>query len=198
MDLSSEVHQKIGSRIVTRPELYQIGLTQRNIDSLLNEGVLRQPKRGYFRLSEAGISEVDLCEEAFLIVGEPSFISFWSALSIYGLIGDIPSKSWLTVSFEKRTQSKELRFFRSRNPYFDVGIDKKTFPFWISSVERTLIDCLSTPRIVDQTTALQALFQADKENLVDSDRLWEVAHALSVYDKVKGALRVFSERNGTP
>lgn len=160
------------------------GLTKRALKKLLVEGTLEKVGRGiYQHTSKKGDLPEEHYRTASLRCGLPSSICLLSALEHYHLTDQIPKHVWVLVPVSKRTAFKELKLFRSRNPQWNVGI-RKTRNYWITTLERTLIDCLIYRRHIGSHVALEALKRAVAEKKVRLGNLINMAKRMGVEHRI--------------
>lgn len=173
-------------------ELKRLGINRRALQHLIKNGYVERVARGIYRrtLRTAELEE-DRYAVAIASCGQPSSICLISALEHYHLTDQIAKKIWVLVPASKRSGVKELRLFRSRNPHWNVGINK-TAGYWITSLERTLVDCLVHRRIVGSQIALEALKRALTRKQVKLTAVIDVARAMKVDHRVLPYLEAFA------
>lgn len=179
-----------------RPFSYQealkLGLGQHIVKKLLAQGLIERLSRGVYQLATraAGVDE-DLYRAATLRCGLPSSVCLLSALEHYNLTDQITKKVWMLVPDVKRIRARELKIIRSRCPKWDIGI-KKTKYYWITTMERTIIDCLVYKRIVGSQVALAALKQAVAQKKVKLGSLYDMAKRLKVEHRVRSYIEALA------
>lgn len=173
-------------------EADQAGLTKYTITKLILAGVLERLQRGIYQVSErAHMDTEDTYRSATLRCGLPSAICLLSALEYYHLTDQIPAKTWVLVPNNKRVQSNDLRLVRSRIPQWEIGI-RKCNGYWITTPERTLIDCLLAKRIVGSSVALEALKQAAKSKKINLSDIVDMAKMMGVLHQILAYIEVLS------
>ncbi len=183
-------------RLPNRPFCYQEalawGLGQHVVKKLLAQGLIERLSRGVYQLADraVGASE-DLYRAATLRCGLPSSVCLLSALEHYNLTDQITKKVWMLVPDTKRTKAHELKLIRSRCPKWDIGI-KKTKYFWITTIERTIIDCLVYKRIIGSQVALAALKQSVAQKRVKLGSLYDMAKKLKVEHRVRSSIETLA------
>lgn len=120
---------------------------------------------------------------ASLRCGLPSAICLVSALEYHHLTDHISKHVWVLVPSSKRTSLKELRLLRSREPQWDIGI-KKTQKYWITTPERTIVDCLIHRRLIGNQVALEALKKAISQKKVKPGNVLDMAKKMGVEHRV--------------
>jgi predicted transcriptional regulator of viral defense system len=121
---------------------------------------------------------------AALRCGPPSAICLLSALEHYHVTDVITQQVWVLVPASKRVISKDLKLVRSRNPQWDVGI-LKTKDYWITTIERSLVDCLLHRHLVGYQVALAALKQALAQKKVKLGQVYDVANSLGIAHRIR-------------
>ncbi|MCI0612678.1 hypothetical protein L0244_06785, partial [bacterium] len=121
---------------------------------------------------------------ATLRCGLPSAVCLLSALEYYHVTDQIPKRTWILVPAEKRVISKDLKLVRSRDPQWKIGI-KKTKHYWITTLQRTLVDCLIYKRLVGSQIGIEALKQAVSQGKVKLSDLYNIAKKMRVEHRVR-------------
>lgn len=185
----------IPSQLKNRPfsyaEAVKCGLTQYSLQQMLLAGVIEQIARGIYQAAGGDIDEESQFRVATLRVGLPSAICVVSALSFYGLTDAISRKTWIMVPTEKRTVDPRLRCLRSRNPQWKSGIEKHE-GYFITSLERTIVDSLIYKKLVGHQIGLEALKSALKSKKTNLGRVLDMATKLKVDHRIRDYLEVFS------
>lgn len=159
------------------------GLSYKNIRHLMENQVITRLARGIYCQSDHDLSEEDEATLATMIVGRPSAICLLSALSHHQLTDIIPKMTWIMVPDTKRTQHSTLRLFRTNHPLWTVGIQKET-QYWVTDIERTIVDCLTQKRVIGTQTAIEALRQAIKDQRTTLDKVLKMAIRLKVENRI--------------
>jgi predicted transcriptional regulator of viral defense system len=139
--------------------------------------------KGIYMPTSLEYTEENQFRAATLIVGEPSAVCLISALSFYHLTDQIPRKTWLAVPHAKRTQATNLKLFRLRDPLWNIGIIKHE-GYSITSIERTIIDCLYYKRMIGTNTAIEALHLAVKKKVTTGSKILSLAGHMGVVPKL--------------
>ena len=87
------------------------------------------------------------------------------------------------VPAAKRTQHSRLRLYRTTNPQWNIGLQKEK-DYWVTDIERTLVDCLVQKRLLGTQIALEGLRQAMKGNKTTLDKVLKMAARLQVEHRV--------------
>lgn len=191
IELSSYI-KRLPKRPFSYREAVKLGFGQHIVIKLLAQGLIERVSRGVYQLTaQAGGASEDLYRAATLRCGLPSSVCLLSALEHYNLTDQIARKVWMLVPESKRVQARELKLIRSRCPKWDIGI-KKTKGYWITTVERTLIDCIVYKRIVGSQVALAALRQAVTQKKVKLGTLYDMARKLKVEHRVQSYIEALA------
>ncbi len=190
--MKKEALKKFGKRPFKFQQAIAAGMTKYELYKLVKAGAIEKINRGIYQISE---QEEQIDENQFKVAtlrcGKLSAICLVSALAHYQLTDQIPRSIWILVPAPKRVQDKSLRLVRSRNPVWDVGI-VRTRDYNITSIERTLIDCLIFKRLVGLQTAISALREALKQRKVKLGDLFDIAKKMGVLNQVRSYLEAFS------
>ena len=161
-----------------------LGLTKYALDKLIEIGKIERLDRGIYIPSNYDDTTTEAqFHLAALRCGTPSCICLLSALEQYHLTDEIPKKVWIMVPQTKRVLSKKLKLIRSRNPNWKIGIHKSN-SYWITTIERTLIECLLYKRVIGSSIALDALKNAINQHKVKAGRILEMANKLGVKHRI--------------
>ncbi len=164
-------------------EALKNGLNKKGLIHLVENSVIARVARGVYCHAEHDLSEEDHAVLATLIVGKLSALCLLSALSYHQLTDIIPKKIWMMVPTEKRTQHSRLRLYRATNPQWNIGIQKEK-NYWVTDIERTLVDCLVQKRLLGTQTAVDALRQSIKDKKTTLDKVLKMAVRLKVEHRI--------------
>lgn len=168
------------------------GLTKYAIRKFIQAGALERIQHGIYQASERVHVDIeDAYRSATLRCSLPSAICMLSALEYHHLTDQISTKTWVLVPNSKRIQSAELRLIRSRSPQWEIGI-QKCDGYWITTPERTLVDCLLAKRIVGSSVALDALKQATTSKKVKLSGVVDMASKMGVLHQILPYIEVLS------
>src|SRR3989338_6852812 len=173
-------------------EALACGLSKAYLTRMVKAGALERLSWGVYQVSgvDQGTSE-ELYRVATLRCGVPSAICLLSALDYYHVTDQIPKKTWVLVHQRKRVSSKDLKLIRSRNPQWKIGIIK-TKDYWITSLERTLVECLLYKRWIGSQVALLALKQALSEKKVKLGTVYDMAKKMGVEHRIYSYIEVLA------
>ena len=182
--------------LVKRPfslaEAVSYGLSKSYLTRMVKAGRLERLRRGVYQVSSADLGEgEDLYQIATLRCGIPSAICLLSALDYYHLTDQIPKRTWVLVPASKRVIAPDLKLVRSRNPHWKIGI-RKTRQYWITTLDRTLIDCIVYMRLVGNQVALSALKLAISQNRTKPGTLYDLAKKMNVAHRIRPYVEVLA------
>lgn len=181
--------KKLPVKLAKKPFFYheavETGLNKYDLNQLMQNGEIERVAHGLYAPVDYDSTQQEAQYRlASQRCGEPSAICLLSALDYYQLTEEIPSKVWVLVPDEKRVQSNELRLIRSRQPNWNVGIEKKS-GYWVTSIERTLIECVRYKHVVGTQVAITAIKQALQKKKVKLGALYEMAKKMKLEKKIQ-------------
>lgn len=160
------------------------GLSRAYLTRMVKSGALDRLSRGVYQASDINADSGETqYHEATLRCGKPSAICLLSALDHHHLTDEIPQKIWVLVPNGKRVQDKQLKLIRSRNPHWEIGVHK-TRHYWVTTLERTLIDCLVYKRMIGSQVALAAIKRALSQKKVKLGHLYDMGKRMGVAHRV--------------
>jgi len=169
------------------------GLSKYDVGLLLEQEIVERVTRGIYRKSDLGVSvdPEEIYRVATLQCGKDSAICLLSALEYYGLTDSIPKKIWILVPHSKRVVANNLKLVRCRSPKWDEGIAwHKTYS--MTSIERTLVECLLYKRMVGTDVALRALKDALQKKVTTLGKIYNTAKNLAVEQRIRSVIEVLS------
>lgn len=175
----------------TLSQATKLGMSRYLLGKLVSEGIVELVARGVYRASKTDISEEDQFRIASLRVGTPSAICLVSALSQYGLTDTIPKKTWIMVPASKRTRYSDLKLLRTRNPEWQVGIEKRE-GYSITTLERTIVDALCARARIGTQIATEALRKAIQSKKTTLGKIMDAAKQLGVVHRVRPYVEALS------
>ncbi len=160
------------------------GLSKASLTRMVKAGILDRLSRGVYQVGGAndGTGE-DRYKVAALRCGSPSAICLVSALEHYHITDEISRQVWVLVPAAKRVASKDLKLIRSRDPKWDIGI-QKTEGYWITTLERTLIDTLLYRRMIGSQVAIAAIKQAVDQKKTKLGKVYDMAKKMGIAHRV--------------
>lgn len=161
------------------------GLSKTDLSRMVKGNILERLTRGVYQVHNSDEKIVESqYQAATLRCRIPSCICLLSALDYYHLTDQIPKKTWILVPHNKRVQSNQLKLIRSRDPKWHIGISKgKTY--WMTTLERTLVDCILYRRLIGSQIALEAVKRAMTQKKVKLGNLYDMAKKMKVEHRIQ-------------
>lgn len=168
------------------------GVSKATLTRMVQSHRLERVSRGVYRSAD---DEDETPEASYTIAtlrcGLPSAICLLSALEHYQLTDRIPKQTWILVPQSKRVVAKDLKLIRARNPLWDIGI-QKTKKYWITTLERTLVECLLYSRKIGSQTALEAIRRALSQKRVKLGNIYDMAKRMGVAHRLRPMIEAFA------
>ncbi len=180
---------KIGNFSRKKAEKY--GVNQYRLYRWLDEGVLERIERGIYRVPTIDYDDQDAFRTATMRLGKKSAVCLLSALVFYNLTDEIPHQTWMMVEQSKRSQHKDLRLIRVLDPKWKIGIESQD-GYKITSLERTLIDCLLWKRHLGSMLGLQSLKRALTQKKTTLSKVIDMAAKLNVLGRIQPIIEVLA------
>ena len=187
---SKSLPSQIGAKPMTAKELEARGLSRNKLERLLAKGEVVRLGRGVYQLASADIGDENQFRAATKRIRGQSTVCMLSALAHYNLIDEIPKQVWLMVAAGRKSNLKDVRLFRTRNPHWSIGVETAD-GYKITSVERTIVDCLSYQHKFGNL-GIDALKLALKDRRTTLSKIVEVAERLGVGHKIASIIQVLS------
>jgi predicted transcriptional regulator of viral defense system len=176
--------------VFTYSQAISHGLSQYAIRKLIEQEHLERVGRGLYQIPTELIGNEDIYRQATVIAGFPSAICLWSALVFYDLTDEIERETWMWVPITKRIRNKAIHPIRRAHPQWRTGIDKHE-GYWITSVERTLVEVLAFPRYVGFLAANSALKRALNKKQTDLSKIIEIAQKMNLLHRILKIIEVY-------
>ena len=167
------------------------GVSRHRLNQLVSSGIIEKIAWGVYRCTEHDLSEEDFFIAATTKTGTPSAICLLSALSYYDFTDEIPTETWVMVPASKVLHAKNIKLLRVSNPKWSIGIIKHP-GFRITSIERTLIECLIYKRQLGSRIGIDAIKLALERNKTTLRKIYETAKSLGVTHRIKSYIEVLS------
>lgn len=167
----------------TAAQFMSAGHSFYKLGQLVKSGLVEQVARGIYRASGIDIDEQDQFRISTLRVGTPSAICLSSALAYHHLTDHVPKKIWIMVADHKRTTDSSIKVFRSINPKWKIGIEKDD-GFSVTSVERTLVECLSQRSRLGSQIGVEGLRNAIRSKKTTLGKVLDMAKQLGVTHRI--------------
>lgn len=181
--------RKIPSQPFSLQEAKSLGISRAYIRKWLEEEKIERVSHGIYKKYSEEIDKNSLLMEASSMIEGHSAICLLSALEYYDLTDQISRKTWVMVEVDKKTSRKSIRLLRTRKPNWEIGI-KKAKGFSITTLERTIIDCLVHRDKVGSSVAIGSLKKALRDKKTKISLLIKMAKRLDVWSRVDTILEV--------
>lgn len=185
----------IPKRLTTAPfsiaQAEEHGISRYQLYRLVKKGVLERLERGIFRIPAMDIDEEDSFRAATLTVGPTSAICLLSALSYYNLTEEIPHQTWVMVEQNKRASQKSLKLIRTAHPKWNIDVEQHA-GYRITSIERTLIECLIGHRFLGKMLGIESLKKALLQKKTTLNKIISTASRLGNINKIQKILEILS------
>ena len=161
------------------------GLNQHAVEKLLKQGLIERVLRGIYVPADYDNTDPEAQYAlATLQCGFPSCICLLSALDYHHVTDQIPNKVWIMVPQKKRVQSKHLKLIRARNPQWNIGIDKTNKGYWVTTLSRTLVECLLAKHRLGSDVAISALKTALQDKKIKLQDVYNIAIQMGVKERI--------------
>ncbi len=178
-----ELPLRLQGRPFTIKQAAQSGVSFYELGKLVASGAIEQVARGIYRSASNDFNDEEQFRIATLRVGKPSAICLISALAHYHLTDVIPKKTWIMVPSRKRTSDRALRIFRARTPHWNRGVEKFE-GYAITTLERTLVDCLTHRTRLGTQVGIEALRRAISSKKTTLGKVMQMAKDLGVSHRI--------------
>ncbi|MEI6791011.1 MAG: type IV toxin-antitoxin system AbiEi family antitoxin domain-containing protein [Myxococcaceae bacterium] len=175
----------------SRSEAERSGISRYRLYRCLEEGVLERLERGIYRVPRADYNDEDTFRTATLCAGKKSAVCLLSALVFYNLTDEIPRQTWLMVEQAKRSKHKNLHLIRVAEPKWKIGIDSQK-GYQITSLERTLVDCLIWKRHLGTMLGIQSMKRALEHKKTSLSKIIDMANRLGVLERIQVVIEVLA------
>ena len=186
-----QVPSELQKKPFTLSQAAKLGMSRYVLGKLVAKGIVELVARGVYCVSKGDISEEDQYRVASLRVGSPSAICLVSALSHHGLTDTIPRKTWIMVPVSKRSKYPDLKLLRTRNPEWQVGIEKHD-GYSVTSLERTIVDAICARVRIGTQIATEALRKAVQSKKTTLGKIMDVAKRLGVVHRIRPYIEALS------
>lgn len=181
--------------VVKAAQLYPLGLTYRNIQGLVKDGILDHVKSGYYAMNYKDKPQ----EEIILGLFPDGILCMDTALYYYGYIERCPYS--FSIAISKNTSKSRFNMdYPVIKPYYtepevlELGVTMIDFgggKMPIYDKERLICDCLKYEERIDREDMKKALLAYINEPKKDIARLMEYARARKVVAKVQSRIGVW-------
>jgi predicted transcriptional regulator of viral defense system len=167
------------------------GLSKYDLQQMVHTGQIEKISRGFFLHHQGSeIKEEVIFKTAAIRVGTPSSICLVSALAHYDLTDLIGKKVWIMVPSQTKRSYNDIRLLRVRSPHWKIGIKKESH-YWITDIDRTLVDCLVYKKIIGTNIAIQAIRRALEGKKTTLDNIFKMSKKLQVDHRILPYIEAF-------
>jgi len=184
MPLKFPIPKEIQKKPFTWAEAKALGVSWNEIQRLLKAGTIERLSRGIYRVTADDIDEEEQFRIATLRAGGESAVCLVSALAHYGLTDAIPRTVWLMVPAEKHLRFTGIKLFRKRSPQFETGVINAN-GYSITTLERTLAECLTERKRIGSNIAIAAVREATKKKSTSLGKILDMASALKIDKRIR-------------
>jgi predicted transcriptional regulator of viral defense system len=174
-----------------------LGLTRRQLDDLVADGIVERVARGLYRLTAVAPTEQHTL--ATVCARVPSgIVCLLSALQFHGLGTQLPRQVWLAIPHRAkapRLTELPVRILRFSGAALQHGLQAvlvEGVPTRVTSPARTVVDCFRLQRLVGRDVALEALRDAVHTRKATTDEIWRAAQLLRSRRLLAPALELLS------
>lgn len=183
---------RLSKRPFTVRQAISRGLSKSYLTRMVKADMLQRVSRGIYQASNVeGETDEEMYRVATFRCGTPSAICLLSALEYYHLTDQIPKQIWVLVPAPKRIVSKDLKLIRSRDPRWGIGI-RKNEHYWITTLERTLIDSLLFKKLIGSQVALEAIKKAVTQKKTRLGDLYDMAKKMRVEHRIRPTIEALA------
>ena len=191
MENKPRIPKPLRNRPFSLKEVLNKGLSRYYFEQLKSQGAIEKIAWGTYRSTREDLSEEDLFCAAMLKAGKPSAICLLSALSFYDLTDEITRKVWVMVPAGKVLHAKHIKLLRVAHPKWNIGIISHS-EYRITSLERTLVDCLTHRRQLGSRIGIDALRVALERKKTTLKQIYDMASKLEVAHRIESYIEVLS------
>ncbi|MCI5621277.1 MAG: hypothetical protein MR355_06925 [Lachnospiraceae bacterium] len=190
-----EVLMQENHGVVKAEKLYPLGLTYRQIQGLVQKGILDHVKNGYYSMHLQQRSE----DELILAMFPDGILTMDTALFYHGYCGERPEE-W-SIAISKNVSKSRFKVeqpvicpYYTEPEVLQMGVEKIPFAqgeIGIYSKERLICDCLKYEERLDRVIMKTALMAYINEPDKDIAALMEYARVRKVTAKVQSRIGVW-------
>ncbi len=170
------------------------GIPRVYLRRLRDEGVLKCPARGFYRLADAELSAAHSLAEA-AEAAPKCVIALISALQFHGLTTQTPHEVWVlqpSKAWAPKRPPVTLRIFRASGQALASGVERHlidgvSVPITVAA--KTIADCFKYRSKVGLDIALEALRNTLRGKRATADDIWRYA----LIDRVGNVMRPYLE-----
>jgi len=174
----------IGTFFRTR-DIKTLGVSSRQLKSLVSNGVAERLGRGLYRLSEVDPTELETVAMVAAAVPK-SIICLLTALSIHEIGTQLPHEIWIAIDRKSRKPANppaRVRIVRFSGVMLNYGVVKREMqgvPTSITSPARTIVDCFRYRNKIGIDVAMEALRDAIRTRKTTVDEISRAAEVCRI------------------
>ena len=184
MDNETKIKKFLDSNYgyITTSDFLSLNISKPLIKKYIDNGLIRKVSHGLYMDSNLLIDDEYVFQKRY----PEAIFSYKTALSMLGLINELPKQLEITI-FNKKRVLGDYKIHYVSNKYYDIGIIevKSVFgnPIKVYNVERCICDMLKSNDfdLEIQNTILHNYFSSKEK---DIDKLLEYAKVFNIYEKV--------------
>ena len=184
MDNETKIKKFLDSNYgyITTSDFLSLNISKPLIKKYIDNGLIRKVSHGLYMDSNLLIDDEFVFQKRY----PEAIFSYKTALSMLGLINELPKQLEITIINKKRVLG-DYKIHYVSNKYYDIGIIevKSVFgnPIKVYNVERCICDMLKSNDfdLEIQNTILHNYFSSKEK---DTDKLLEYAKVFNIYEKV--------------
>ena len=163
-------------------DLAPLGVSYRQLQALVSQGLVDNLGAGLYRLSEVEPSELETV--AMVAAAIPrSIICLLTALRFHDIGTQLPHEVWIALDRRARkpvrppSRLRIVRFSAAMLTYGVVSRSMQGVPVRVTSPERTVVDCFRYRNKIGVDVALEALADAVRSRTASVDGIMRAAEA---------------------
>lgn len=176
--------------IFSLKDAMKLGVTRYKLLKAIDQGLVEKMGHGlYRRVLENSPENFDTTkfQKITTRAGTPSCICLWSALQYYDLIDEMVEQVWIYIPYSKIIRDTDAHIVRKRDADWENGVLKKD-GFFITSLERTLLDCFLSKKHVSLKDAIEITKAAVRSKKTSLVKLVSLAKKMETYDRLQESL----------
>lgn len=183
---------------VIRPrDAVEAGIARQYLKRLRDEGVLHQPSRGLYVLTESSPTEVQSLVEVCKKVPH-AVICLLSALQYHGLTTQLPHEVWIAIgnsTWQPKLNNIQLRVSRYSASSLAYGVQEISIDgatIQVFSPAKTIADCFKFRNKVGLDVAMEALRDGLSKRVSNVDEIWRAAEVCRVTNVIRPYLELLA------
>jgi predicted transcriptional regulator of viral defense system len=196
--ITKESLQASGVGVFFRPrDIKPLGVSFRQLQSLVSKGVVQDLESGLYRLSEVQPTELETV--AMVASAVPNaIVCLLSALRVHEIGTQSPHEVWIALDRKSRKPTRlptKVRIVRFSGAMLTYGVIRQSMlgvPVSITSPARTVIDCFRYRNKVGIDVAMEALRDVVRSRKATMDEISRAAEVCRVRTVMKTYLEALS------